>query len=49
MSIKKIADDIKYLFVNLGDTLSYDKTFRAKVVDTKSNNKLIVSYKIKKT
>lgn len=31
----------------MGDTLSYDKTFRAKVVDTKSNNKLIVSYKNK--
>jgi aryl-phospho-beta-D-glucosidase BglC (GH1 family) len=42
---KTLTEDIKFLFNNMGDTLNYDKTFRAKVVDTKSSNKFIVSYK----
>lgn len=42
---KKIAEDLNYLFSIKADTLKYDKTFRAKVIENLSIKKCKVLYK----
>ena len=42
---KKIAEDLNYLFSIKADSLKYDKTFRAKVIDNLSTKKCKVLYK----
>lgn len=44
---KKMAEDINYLLTNITDTLKYDKTFRAKVINQVSTGKYKVLYKNK--
>lgn len=42
-----MAEDINYLLTNITDTLKYDKTFRAKVINQVSTGKYKVLYKNK--
>ncbi|WP_313069731.1 hypothetical protein [Lacrimispora sp.] len=42
---KKIAEDLNYLFSVKADSLKYDKTFRAKVIDNISEKKCKILYK----
>ncbi len=42
---KKIAEDLNYLFSIKADSLKYDKTFRAKVIDNLSSKRCKVLYK----